>query len=393
VVRHYHVREHHGDVAELQVGVDESITLTIGASEMGQGSFSGLAQILAEDLMVDYARIATVQGGPTLASWKVAASALLLVAITWGAYRLRARAPYAWFGWLWYVGTMVPVIGIVRVGSQAMADRYTYIPSIGIAVAVVWGVADLLRNESRALAVLLVPSLILAPLTFRQTRLWKDSITLFSHALSLDPRNPLAHNNLGIALEAEGKTDEAVAHYRQALEASPHNRNARGNLAYALLFRGKKDEAERELRALLEVTPQDPAALDALGEIFLDRGRVAEALPVLESAVRADGSFGKARFDLSRALASSGRVDESIAQAEQAEAAGYREAKLYAHLAWQYLSRNRLDDARRALEALIAIQPDYAPAHANLAAVYERLGRPDDARREAERARILGVRR
>lgn len=386
-----------------------AVTLSVQRSAMPTGESFSLGEDLANAVVSYVAYLGKTvwpvdlspfypHMGPTLPAWKVAAAAVLLAVVTAAVFRLRRRAPYAWFGWLWYAGTLVPVIGIVRVGSQAMADRYTYIPSIGISIAVVWGVADLLRTlasrmgassrssvlEGTAAALAI---LALLPLTWRQTALWKDSITLFTHALSIDARNPLAHNNLGIALEAEGRTDEAIAHYRQALDAAPENLNARGNLAFALLFKGERAEAEERLRALLHDRPGDPAVLEALGEIALENGRPIDAVPLLTEAVAASPGFGKAEYQLSRALAGAGKPADAIAHAEHAEQAGLRDAKLYAHLSSLYLSTGRLEDARRTLEVLVRLEPGYAPAHSNLAAVCSRLGLLDEARHEAELAR------
>src|SRR5262249_15462006 len=133
----------------------------------------------------------------TLSPVTIIACAILLIAITIAALLLRKRAPYFIVGWLWFVGTLVPVIGIVQVGGQAMADRYTYIPSIGLTIAIVWLLADLVRNRVALIAVASIAIATFAILTFIQTGYWRDTITLFTHAVDVTPGNATARKALG----------------------------------------------------------------------------------------------------------------------------------------------------------------------------------------------------
>lgn len=284
--------------------------------------------------------------GASLSIGATVAAAIALVAAAVAAWRFERSAPYAAFGLAWYLGTLVPVIGLVQVGSQAMADRYSYLPSVGLLVALVWGLAPV---AGRRFGIVLVAgaAATLAAATARQTAYWKDSITLFSRAIALDPRNPLAHNNLGIALEAEGKTEQAIEHYRAVLSVNPEHVEARGNLALALAWLGRGPEAEVELREFLRRRPDHPAALAALGKVLFDGGNEAEGLALLERAA----------------------------------AAGLADPEVDVRRASAHLRAGRLEEARLALESLLTRRPDYAPARANLAEVYRRLGRPEDARR------------
>jgi Tfp pilus assembly protein PilF len=174
---------------------------------------------------------------------------------------------YLLVGWLWYLGTLVPVIGLVQVGGQAMADRYTYIPLIGIFMMVAWGLPELLskwryrRFVFSAASVLVFAILLLC--TRRQIRLWQNDFTLFSHAIAVTENNATMHNNLGVAFQAQGKFDEAIAHYRQALKIYPDYANAHNNLALALQSEGRIDEAINHYLCSLRLGP-DPTPLNNL---------------------------------------------------------------------------------------------------------------------------------
>ena len=162
-----------------------------------------------------------------------------LSGISAGALVWRRRFPYLFVGWFWYVGMLVPMIGLVQVGLQAMADRYTYLPQIGLCVAVVWGVAHAVarrpcvRRACGVASALVV--LVLMGCSWRQTSYWRDSETLWTRTLACTSQNAVAHNNFGIVLAARGRDDAAIDHYRQALDIDPDNVDAHNNLGNALL--------------------------------------------------------------------------------------------------------------------------------------------------------------
>ena len=179
--------------------------------------------------------------GNALPIWKPVGAALVLLAISIAALVWRRAHPYLPIGWLWYLGTLVPVIGLVQVGQQQMADRYTYRSEIGISIALAWGIADLSRSWPwrrpvlACAAALVVASLM--GITWRQTSYWRDSTTLWRHALNCNPRNYLAHLDLGnVAMEC-GRVDEAIRHYRKALEINPGYALAHCNLGQMLAMR------------------------------------------------------------------------------------------------------------------------------------------------------------
>ena len=184
----------------------------------------------------------------TLPIWQALAAGLVLVVLSLLALRLARRHPYLLVGWLWYLCTLLPVIGLVQVGEQAMADRYTYVPFIGLFIVLVWGMADLAARWHAPRFLLPVGAgVVLSALmicTWVQVRYWRDSITLYEHSLEVTRSNSLIHNNLGMALAAQGKMDQAEAHYAEALRLNPDNARAHNNLGMALAAQGKMDQAE-----------------------------------------------------------------------------------------------------------------------------------------------------
>jgi len=288
--------------------------------------------------------------------WKLALPAAVLVAATVLAVRERVRRPYLLTGWLWYLGTLVPVLGIVQAGSQAMADRYTYVPLIGVFVAVAWGVPDLFRPSRwkdpllAGLAAAVVLSLAAA--AWVQTANWRNSVMLFSHAVSVTRDNWLAQMNLGVALGEEGRTDEEIGRYREAIRIRPAypealynlgaalaqkgdldgaiesyrrslalwpgNPKPHLNLGMALAGKGDTEGAERHYREALRLRPDFPLAHNNLGTLLALQGRLAEAIPHFREAVRISPSDSMGRRNLGLALLRDGKREEAAEQFREA---------------------------------------------------------------------------
>lgn len=250
--------------------------------------------------------------GWSLPAWKVALAALILVAATWAALMLRRSRPYVLTGWLWYVGTLVPVIGLVQVGNQGMADRYTYVPLIGIFVIVAWAASALGRHATiPAVAVLLA----LAALTRAQVAEWRDSVTLFTHALAVTGPNPTALVSLGSALEDRGRIDEAMARYGEALRIDPGNRTAENRVAGLLASDGRLDEAVGHYLVALRRNPGDADTLSNLGIALGKQRKLDEAIARFEAALDAHPEDPSAILtNLGNALLLSGRTEEAIAR-------------------------------------------------------------------------------
>ncbi|MBZ5637624.1 MAG: tetratricopeptide repeat protein [Acidobacteriia bacterium] len=304
--------------------------------------------------------------------WEVAGTALTLLLITALAVRGRRVRPYALVGWLWYVGTLVPVIGLVQVGGQAMADRYTYLPLVGIFVAVAWGAHDAIdalaprMRGSVGLGARLGGSwvampagavvLALAACAHVQAGTWKDSVTLFEHALAVTRDNDVAHNNLGLALVEQGRAREAVGHYEEALRVRPQDARVENNLAVALDALGRGAEAREHYARALAIDPGCSEAHYNRGLALSKEGRLGEAVREYESALRADPEDPEVHNNLGSALARQGKVDEAI------------EHFAVALRGW----------------------PDYALAHGNLAGALFVRGRLAEAWAEIRKARRYG---
>ncbi len=249
-------------------------------------------------------------GNKLAASQAIAAFAILVV-VTAAVVLAWRRRPYLAVGWFWYLGTLVPVIGLVQAGEQAMADRYTYVPLTGLFIMVAWGVPDLasLAGErlGRSLRVAIATASLvwlaaLAVVTWRQVGFWRNGYTLFEHALAVTQDNYLAHYNLGTALAERGERREAELHLREAVRIEPDDVESQNNLGVLLAAEGKLDEAIDHYNRALAIRPRYAEGLYNLGTALAARGSLGEAEKRLSEALRLDPDFTKARRNLATVL-------------------------------------------------------------------------------------------
>jgi len=225
-------------------------------------------------------------------------------------------------GWTWYLVTLLPVIGLVQVGSQAMADRYTYVPLIGPFVMLAFGLPDLTRRSAAVraagTAAVLAVLLGLAVAAHRQAGFWRDSVRLFTRAIAVTKENAVAENNLARALFDRGQIDAAVAHCAEAVRIAPGLGDAQSNLVRGLLAQGKIDEAAARTAEALATRPDDSRTHVNAGLIARMQGRGDDALSSFEQAIRLDPADQEAHLNLGALLAARGRRDEAVAQFEEA---------------------------------------------------------------------------
>jgi tetratricopeptide (TPR) repeat protein len=244
----------------------------------------------------------------------------VLICITALAIALRKQRPYLIAGWIWYLGMLVPVIGLVQVGWQGRADRYTYLPQIGLYIAATWGVADLTalyrhqRTILSTVAILTIGSLSLR--AWVQTTYWRDSETLFRHALAVTTNNDVAKNNLGIVFLGQGKVDEAISMLQAAVDLRPANSPAHENLAKALLQKGQVSEAIIHYRKLLELQPDNIEVHNIVGTVLTQQGRVREGVEEWQKVLAIQPDNGNAMSNLAWVFATS--PDESLRDGAQA---------------------------------------------------------------------------
>jgi len=249
-------------------------------------------------------------------AWQVFGACVVLGGITFFAIRYRKRLPWFFVGWFWYVGTLVPVIGLVQVGVQAIADRYTYIPMIGIFTILTWGMSELFRNrhyKKMALAVIAtVVCLVLVTTSRAQVSYWKNSIRLFEHALEMTDGNYVIHNNLGFELALQGQKDKALKHYAEALRINPEFELAYINYGSTLFAQGKSEESFAYYQALLKSRPGFAGVHHNFGVLLLKIGRIDEAVIHFEAALRIKPEYAEAYNSLGAAMVSKGKMVEAI---------------------------------------------------------------------------------
>ena len=257
--------------------------------------------------------------------WQVFASCVMLILVTIATIHFRRQKPYLLVGWLWFLITLLPVIGFIQVGSQSMADRYTYIPLIGLFIMASWGVPDLLRGLRYRSAILVTLSCVvifaLALTTWRQLGYWKDNISLYRHTLDVTNNNYIILNNLGIALAERGEMDAAIQAYQEALRIWPRSVKAHVNLGAALAGQGKFEEAISHYQEALRLKPDYALArinwskaLNNMGVAMAQQGRMDEAINYFNEALRIDPEFVDGHFNLGIALARLNRLDEAAEQ-------------------------------------------------------------------------------
>jgi tetratricopeptide (TPR) repeat protein len=290
----------------------------------------------------------------------VIATALLAV-VSWLVWRMRRRKPYLLMGWLWFLGMLVPVSGLAQVGTQAMADRFTYLPLVGVYIGMIFSLGDLTAKLRPAPVLLIsVGGIVLAGclvLTARQLQYWQDSETLFRHALRVTRDNPSAQSYLGNILLQKGQVDEALAHLQASIELEPNNSQAHNNLGWALLPKGRVDEAIAQFQKALEIQPRSAAIHYNLGVAFSQKEQVGKAIEQYQEAVDLQPDFVQARNNLGDALLRTGRTDGAIAQFQAALKIRPDSAILRNNLGLAFLRKGQAAEAVAHFQGTLSIEP------------------------------------
>jgi tetratricopeptide (TPR) repeat protein len=303
-------------------------------------------------------------------AWQIIGAAFLLIGITAFCISQRRIRPYLVVGWFWFLGTLVPVIGLVQVGGQIMADRYFYIPSIGLFIALVFGLADIAKSwrVAPALSAGIAGGvlLILATLTNAQIQRWRDSFTLFEHTLAVTPPNLRIQHNLGIALGASGRYDEAAAHFEKALQIDPNFYDGLVAMGVTSAHQGRLPEAIEYFQAAIRSQPDAPKAHVQLAHALWTQKRDQAALEEMDRASQLASKDADIRADFGLALALVGRIPEAIEQLHEALRLNPNGAEAHNNLGLALLASGKARESIPEFEAALRLKPELKGVADNL---------------------------
>jgi len=301
---------------------------------------------------------------------EVLLAGLLLVVLSGFFFVKRGQYPFLLIGWLWFVGTLVPVIQLVQSGAQAMADRFTYIPSLGMLILTIWGAYELARRRRYRMIALSVAGgtviFLCSVMTRQQLSYWQDSETLFRHTLAVTENNYLAHNNLGDALDRKGQTDEAIREFQDAIRLGPNFAPAYNNFGAALDRKGQTDEAIEQFQEAIRLKPDYAVAHCNLGSALDRKGQTDEAIRQFQDAIRLKPDYVETHYNLGIAFAKKGQTVEAINQFEDAIRLRPDYAEAHNNLGNALMSMGRSDEAITNYRQALEINPDYFEVLNNL---------------------------
>ena len=304
-------------------------------------------------------------------TWEVCLAAGFLVAVSAAVVALRRQHPYLLFGWLWFLGTLVPVIGLVQVGLQAMADRYTYLPSLGVLILTVCGLEASMRGRKHHAAILgvMAAGAVVASATVTEVQLqyWQDGERLFRHTVAVTENNYLALYNLGVALDAKGQFAEAMRTYETVIDLHPPFARAHVNLGIDLDKMGQTDAAVARYEEALRLAPDNAQTHNDLGVALIKQGKNDEAIREFEEAVRLAPENAGAHNSLAAALYNAGQRQEGIRQFQEALRLDPDLSEAHCNYASVLLQRGQTNEAVTHFQAALRLKPDYPAARAGLA--------------------------
>ncbi len=305
--------------------------------------------------------------------WQVVLSGLLLAGLTLAVVATRHRYPFALVGWFWFVGMLVPVIGLVQVGEQSMADRYTYLPAVGLFIIVVWCARQWLQARKgdvlgpAVVGVALLALLACGIMTWRQVACWKNSRSLLERALAVTKNNFLAHNNLGFVLAREGNFSAAIAHFEAAIRIKPTYARAHRNLAAAFVQEGKLQQAIDHYTTALELQPTDVEALHNLGAVLARQGKLDEAADLCSRAVALGRQDPLTLYDYGLVLSLQGKYREAATWLSESARIRPQDPLTHFQLGLTLTRADEWSEAAKEFERALALQPDWPEALTELA--------------------------
>jgi protein O-mannosyl-transferase len=307
----------------------------------------------------------------TISNWQSLCAAMFLILVSAQVVLRKKRSPYLLTGWFWYMGSLAPVIGIVQGGLwPAMADRWAYIPLIGIFIIIAWG-SDEIMGHWQYKQKILQPSAViiictLASLTFIQAGHWKNTTSLFEHALRVTPNSCFVHNIIGHEQEIQGQIGEAIAHYELALQIDPGFAEAHYNLGNVLVKNGKIKDAVLHFHRAIQLEPGLAAAYNNLANIFYNQGKIDEAIRYYQSALDLEPNNTEAHVNMANALLQKGQMDQAISHYLKAIQLNPNIAEAYNNLGVAYMYNNDIKKSIQCFRKAILLQPDYSNAINNL---------------------------
>jgi tetratricopeptide (TPR) repeat protein len=320
--------------------------------------------------------------GDQLPVWEIGVAIVLLGMASAGAIALRHKRPYLVTGWFWYLIMLLPVIGLIQVGSQAHADRYTYLPQIGLYLLLAWAIADALTSRLQCRIVAATASVAVIALAWCahvQASYWRNGESLWRHALAVTSGNFMAHDGLGEQLANRGRLDEAIDQFQMALSIAPGYREIETNLILALTRNGRLDVAITYLQTFARERPNDAEAQYNLGNALRKKGDSQGAIAAYEKTLSIQARYPAAHYNLGIALDQNGQIDEAIAHYREAvqEQPNYPQA--YYLLGNDLLQKARIDDAIAAYEQALKSRPTYPGVENNIGLALCQKGRPSEA--------------
>jgi tetratricopeptide (TPR) repeat protein len=293
--------------------------------------------------------------------WQICGSFSLLILVTVISVLVGRRHPYLFTGWLWYLITLLPVIGLIQVGNQSMADRYSYLPHIGLFIIAAWGAPEVtkpIKHNKIFLAMLAsIVIIVSAILTWRQLGYWRDNISLYRHTLQSTSNNYVIHNNLGVALFEKGELDLAINEYSAALMINPKYVDARYNLGLAYFKKRDMDAATREFQYIIRTNPTTRAHY-TMGVLFVQKGDLSAAINEYMKAIEIDPNDIKSHFELALAFARKKDFDKAIHEFKEVLRINPNDIKAHTNLGVALGEKGELDAAIQEFQYVLRINPN-----------------------------------